>query len=309
MIMKKFLTFLFLVFSFFLLLFFNFSVEVKKETKEDILENIPLLSKPKKIEIILAGDIMLGRSVLIKSLDQLHDVNYPFLKVSDYLKRADLVFVNLESPVVTDCPRFEHGYTFCTDPKMIDSLLFGGVDIVNLANNHILNFGKEGLENSKKYLSEKGILYTGIGNLVIKKIEGTTFGFLGFDFTVNIPTQKDWNLIKDSDSEVDILIVGVHWGEEYKDKANKNQREWAREMIENGADVVSGHHPHWVQDYEYVNGKPVYYSLGNFIFDQMWSEETKKGLLVKLTYEDEILVNEEFENTYIENIGQPKIIE
>lgn len=308
--MKRFVTFLFLILSFFLLIFFFFLQTSKKtEFKESIIDSVSLLPiSPKKVEIILAGDIMLGRSVLIRSLDKENNPNYPFLEVSEFLLSADLVFANLESPVLTNCPRFEHGFTFCADPKMVDGLVFSGVDVVSLANNHILNFGKEGLEDTQKYLTNSNISFTGVNNLVIKKVQDTTFGFLGFDFTVIAPTQKDWDLIKDSDSKVDILIVGVHWGEEYKDKANNNQREWARKMVNNGADVISGHHSHWVEDYEYFDGKPVYYSLGNFVFDQMWSEETKKGLLVKLTFEDKKLVKEEFTNTYIENIGQPKII-
>ena len=306
---RRFEIFLLLVLSFFLLIFFLFLKPSKNiNSQESTIHSLPLLSKFKKVEVILIGDIMIGRSVLINALDKENNPNYPFLYVSDFLLSADLVFANLESPVVDNCPRFDHGFSLCTDPKMVDGLVFSGVDVVNLANNHILNFGQKGLKDTKKYLDNSNISFTGVNNLVVKKIEDTTFGFLGFDFTVNVPTQKDWNLIKESDGKVDILIVGVHWGEEYKDKANNNQREWAREMIENGADVVSGHHPHWVEDYEYINGKPVYYSLGNFIFDQMWSEETKKGMLVKLTFEEGKIINEEFTNSYIENIGQPKII-
>ena len=309
MMARRFQTFLLLVLSFFLLLFFLFFEPSKKfNSQESTIDSLSLFSSPKKVEVILAGDIMLGRSVLIKSLDKENNPNYPFLFVSDFLLSADLVFANLESPVVTDCPRFEHGFTFCADPRMVEGLVSSNINVVNLANNHILNFGKEGLEDSKKYLDNSNISFTGVDNLVIKKIEDTTFGFLGFDFTVNVPIQKDWDLIKESDSKVDILIVGVHWGEEYQDKANNNQRAWAKKIIENGADVVSGHHPHWVEDYEYIDGKPIYYSLGNFVFDQMWSEETKKGLLVKLTFDDKKLVGEEFKNTYIENIGQPKIV-
>jgi len=308
--MKRFITILLLLLSFLLLIFFIFLQPSKKtEFKESIIDSVSLLPiSPKKVQIILAGDIMLGRSVLIKSIDKENNPNYPFLGVSEFLLSADLVFANLETPVVTNCPRFEHGFTFCADPRMVEGLVYSGVDIVSLANNHMLNFDKEGLEDTKKYLTNSNILYTGINNLAIKKVQDTTFGFLGFDFTVDVPTQKDWDLIKDSNSKVDVLIVGVHWGEEYKDKANNNQRAWAKKMVENGADVVSGHHPHWVEDYELIDGKPVYYSLGNFVFDQMWSEETKKGLLVKLTFEDEKIVNEEFTNTYIENIGQPKIV-
>ncbi len=79
----------------------------------------------------------------------------------------------------------------------------------------------------------------------------------------------------------------------------------AHKMIENGADVIIGHHPHWVQNYEEINGKPVYYSLGNFIFDQAWSEETKKGLLLKITFEGKDIINKEEFKTYTPKIGQP----
>jgi len=266
------------------------------------------IQRPKKVNIILVGDTMLGRSVLIKAIDKENNPNYPFLLVSDYLSGSDLVFANLESPVISDCPRFEHGFTFCSEPKMLEGLAFSGINIVTLANNHILNFGQKGLMETQKNLDTFNISYTGVGNLVIKEVNGTKFGFLGFDFTVKAPNESDWNLIKESDPLVDVLIIGVHWGEEYKDKANKYQREWARKMVENGGDVISGHHPHWVEDYEYIDGKPVFYSLGNFVFDQMWSEETKKGLIVKLTFEDGKIVNQELKNTYIENIGQPKIV-
>lgn len=307
---ERFERFLLLVLFFFLLIFFLFFGSSKKEPDVNHVDSFSITPslENEKIDIILAGDIMLGRSVLIRSLDKESNPNYPFLYVNDFLLSADLVFANLESPVVENCPRFEHGYTFCTDPKMVEGLVFSGINVVSLANNHILNFGREGLEDTKRYLNDFGISFTGVDNFVIEEIKETSFGFLGFDFTFKKPTEKDWDLIEESDQKVDILIVGVHWGEEYKDKANKFQREWAEKMIENGADIISGHHPHWVEDYEYIDGKPVYYSLGNFVFDQMWSEETKKGLLIKLTFKDNKIIKEEFVNTYIENIGQPKIV-
>lgn len=310
MIMKRFRTFVLLVLFFFILIsFFFYQTRRNDGLQNSVSDSFSILpSISKKAEVILTGDVMIGRSVLINALDRENNPNYPFLYVSDYLSSADLVFSNLESPIVTDCPRFEHGFTFCADPRIVEGLVSSNINVVSLANNHILNFGKDGLEDTKRYLDNSNILYTGVDNLAVKEIKDTTFGFLGFDFTVNVPTQKDWDLIKESDSKVDVLIIGVHWGEEYKEKANNNQRAWARKMVENGADVISGHHPHWVEDYEYINGKPVYYSLGNFVFDQMWSEETKKSLLVKLTFEDGKIVGEEFKNTYIENIGQPKIV-
>lgn len=256
--------------------------------------------------VLLAGDVMLGREVMIRALDK-KDASYPFRKVGSVLQSADVVFVNLEVPIVTGCPRTSTGLVFCTDPALVEGLKYAGVDVVTLANNHTGNYGVKGIEETKDYLKKAGIAATGVGELVIKKVNGVTYGFLGFDWVVRDPTTSELQLISDSDPKVDILIVGIHWGVEYRDKANAFQRKWAREVVNRGADVVTGHHPHWVQDTEYINGKPVYYSLGNFVFDQMWSEETKKGLVAKLTFDRYgKIIKEEQLHTYMADWGQPE---
>jgi len=257
------------------------------------------------VEIIIAGDVMLGRTVMEKSL-KLGDPAYPFRKVADRLKEADLVFVNLESPIVLGCPESKEGFKFCADPKMVEGLILAGVDMVSLANNHTGNYGEKGLGETRKLLEEKGIGVTGSGNLVVKEVKDTKFGFLGFDFISKAPAEKDWQLVKDSDGKVDVLVVGVHWGSEYQAKAGLRQREWAKKLVEVGADVVAGHHPHWVEDDEKINGKPVYYSLGNFVFDQMWSEKTRQGLAVKLTFEGTGLVGEEKLPIFMTSWAQPE---
>lgn len=260
-----------------------------------------------KVEIVLGGDVMLGRSVMVASLKKAQNPNYPFEKIQDVLKNADLTFVNLENPIIENCPFTEEGLTFCADPKMVLGLTFAGIDVVTLANNHTLNYGKEGLEKTSKFLEENGIKVTGMNNLIIQTKRETKFGFLGFDLVYKNLTPEQLELIKDSKTKVDVLIVGVHWGNEYQDKASKVQKDQAGQIVEAGADVIVGHHSHWVQEREEIRGKPVYYSLGNLVFDQMWSEETKKGLLVKLTFENKKLVQEEKIPTYIEKVGQPKI--
>ena len=260
------------------------------------------------VEIIFAGDTMLGRSVMGASLDN-NDFLYAFRNVSDFLKDADITFLNLENPIVKNCQRHVGGFKFCTTYEIANGLNFAGVDVVSLANNHSGNYGNDGFEETKKYLEESGIKSVGYNNLEIIKKNGIKFGFLGFNYTFsNQSLEKDLKLISDSNSLVDVLIVTVHWGEEYKEVANDFQKTTAKKMVESGADVIIGHHPHWVQNYEEINGKPVYYSLGNFIFDQVWSEETKKGLVVKVTFDEDgnIIKKEEFK-TYTKNIGQPEI--
>ena len=248
---------------------------------------------------------MLGRSVMTKSL-KIKNPNYPFMNVSEVLKDADIVFSNLESPIIDDCPYSDSGFKFCSDPKMIEGLKYAGVDVVNLANNHTLDYGKEGLDKTKKYLDINGVKWVGDGNLVVVEKNKTKFGFLGFNFLNSKPQNKDFDLIRNSRRKVDILIIGVHWGEEYAKKANLYQRLLARQLSEAGADYIVGHHPHWIQDTEIIGSTKVYYSLGNFVFDQMWSEETKKGISVNLIFKGKKLEKENLLKSYMGNFAQPK---
>lgn len=255
--------------------------------------------------LIFTGDIMLGRSVMGEAIDK-NDYLYPFRNVQGFLSNADITFGNLENAVIKDCPRqYKGSFSFCTSPEIAQGLTNSGIDIVTLANNHTNNYGNKGFEETKKNLSNIGIKSVGYENLEIIEKNGVKFGFLGFDLVSNKFTTSDQDLIASSDKLVDVLITSPHWGEEYKAVANSVQRIVAKQMIESGADIIIGHHPHWVQNFEIIGNAPVYYSLGNFIFDQMWSEETKKGLVVKMTFEDKKLVKREEFKTYIPKIGQP----
>lgn len=290
---------LILIAAFFMLLLYVAAFSLKKPAVK-ALKNFN-----REVEVVLTGDVMLGRSVLTKS-ERMKDWAYPFRKVADRLQEADIVFVNLESPFVDNCPRTNTGMKFCTSPELVEGLRFASIGVVNLANNHTSNYGQKGITNTKKVLTKANIDYVGDGNLAVKSMKGTKFGFLGFNFTTHTLTDSDRKLITDSDRLVDVLIIGVHWGGEYERTANSEQRIAAKKIVEVGADVVVGHHPHWVQDVEYINGKPVYYSLGNFVFDQMWSEQTKKGLVMKLAFKDGKLIREEKLPIYISSLGQPE---
>lgn len=261
-----------------------------------------------KATILLGGDVMLARSVMTKSI-KAGDYAYPFSKIADFTKDADIFFVNLENPIVSGCPKTDSGFKFCADPKMIEGLLFAGVDVVTLANNHAGNYGQEGIEETKKFLDQSGIKFVGFDNLETIKVGDIKIGLLGLDFLTNTPKDSDFKLISESKKEVDFLVVGIHWGVEYRYEPESYQKELAKKIIESGADAIAGHHPHWVQKIEYIEGKPIYYSFGNLVFDQMWSEETKKGLLVKLTVnKNGKIVNEEFIKTYMSAFAQPELV-
>lgn len=255
--------------------------------------------------IILTGDIMLGRSVMKTSLAK-NDPNYPFEKVSDILQRADIVFGNLENPVVSGCPLSDSGFKFCADPKMIHGLNFSGIDILNLANNHTKNYGEDGFTQTKNYLIGSGLDYVGNNNLVIKKINDIDFGFLGFNFVDNMPNDSNYQLVKDSKEKVDVLIVMVHWGTEYTSDPTNTQKLIANDLVSSGADVIVGSHPHVIQSVDSINNRPIFYSLGNFVFDQQWSEETKKGLVIRLTYSGKNLSKIEKLPVYMKSFAQPE---
>lgn len=282
----------------------NFDTEVSKEKREGLQS----IENEREVTLLLTGDVMLGRTVMRESLNK-SDPSYPFRKVADKLRSADLVFVNLENPIIANCPAHEGGFVFCATPEMTEGLVYSGVDIVNLANNHSKNYDESALSETVEILDQRGILATGLEELVVIERGEVNFGFLGFDFTLNEPTPADYGLIRNSDGSVDVLIIGVHWGVEYTSKPQEYQREWARSMVEAGADVIAGHHPHWVQSFEEVNAKPVFYSLGNFVFDQMWSEETREGVAVELAFKGGSLQNTEFLPIYMQNWAQPEFIE
>ena len=276
----------------------------------EVLINKKLGTEPSGISLFISGDVMLGRTVMTKSLE-LKDYIYPFRKVAEEIRDSDISFVNLESPVVDSCPHQNTGMIFCTDPSFLEGLTYAGIDVVNLANNHILNYGASGRDQTVKHLEEVNILATGLGKLVKLERNGVVFGFLGFEKSQQVNPklkQDEIDLITKSDREADILVVSMHWGVEYQDKALPGVRNLAKEIVGYGADLIVGHHPHWVQDYEFIEGKPVFYSLGNFVFDQMWSEETKKGLAVKLIYEDGVLRGHELLPTYMSFWAQPEFV-
>ena len=261
--------------------------------------------------LLLGGDVMLGRSVTTNSLDTVKDPNYPFFEIGSLLRSADLTFVNLENPITDQCPRRNVGMVFCAPPEMLSGLLYAGVDVVNLSNNHTLNYGKAGYESTKKALSEVSLSYADHSTLATRTVKGVTVGFIGFDKSQQSKptlTSAEEAFILESRKKVDVLITAMHWGVEYNAHPTDGQRTLAQRLVELGSTVVVGHHPHWVQDTTTINETPIYYSLGNLVFDQMWSEETKKGLIVKVTFDGSTVTKEEFIRTYMKKVAQPIIM-
>lgn len=267
-----------------------------------------------KTEIIVTGDVMLGRSVN-KQSQKYGDYTWPFSKTNEVLKSADITLVNLENPVVENCPPHDSGFIFCSPPESVEGLVFAGIDIVSLANNHSTNYGSQGLSSSREYLSKAGIEIIGLESPVIRTVNNTKFAFLGYNDVGNSQAIAHANIediiqdIEHVKNETDVVIAFFHWGEEYRREPTDRQITLAHAAIDAGADFVLGAHPHWRGTHEVYKGKNIYYSLGNFIFDQEWSQETKKGLAVKLSYQGRALIGIDELPVLIKDYGQAQWVE
>ena len=236
--------------------------------------------------LVATGDIIPARSVNYQMTVR-NDFFWSIRDIAPLLKSADITLVNLESPLIKNCPLTNAGMVFCGDQRFVQALTAAGVDVVNLANNHTLNYGWEGLQETEDLLQKNSIETTGITK-AIKNIKGMTVGFLGY--TIVGKTADKEALTSDIaalDKQVDVLVVSFHWGAEYSRipvGAPDDPRVIARLAVDHGADLVIGNHPHWIQGMEYYQNKPIFYALGNTIFDQEWSRETKEGVIAEIRF-------------------------
>jgi poly-gamma-glutamate capsule biosynthesis protein CapA/YwtB (metallophosphatase superfamily) len=265
----------------------------------------PIVEEPKLITLLFGGDVMFARDIASTIANQ-QDPLYPFLRIATTTQAADLMFVNLENPVSTRGSNQGSEYSFRAEPtSTINALTYAGVDVVNLANNHIFDYGRTAANDTMQYLRDAGIDYIGFGQNyseanepVIKTVGQTKIAFLGYtqfyassawatstksglsSYRSDAIIQKIADIKKSE--QADLVVVSLHWGDEYKTKANATQKALAHKLVNAGADLIIGNHPHVVQEVEEYNGATIAYSLGNFVFDQNFSAETKSGLLLKV---------------------------
>ena len=232
--------------------------------------------------------------------------------VREYLQSADLTLANLENPVLEDATYHPEDPTFHGDLRLLPVLEKAGIDGVTLGNNHILDAGFFGLEETLEHLRDVNISHVGAGmNLetarepMIFDLRGTKVGILNYQgvpsyewawATENIPgtapLQEDVMRedIENLRPKVDIVMVMPHWGREYIAEPEPEQVELARAAIDAGADLFVGGHAHWPKGIEVYRGKPIFYGTGNFLFDQAWSEETSTGIFADITlYKDRVV--------------------
>lgn len=273
--------------------------------------NTPTLTPPPTVTFGLMGDLGLGRHITSIARSK-NDFSWSFKEISHILQQNDFNLANLESPIIKDCPKGETGtFTFCGDTRFLPQL-FENKFIFNLANNHIFNYGKDGFSQTKNYLNDNKIGYfyshQSDSEFFQKTINGINFGFLGFDYITNpkLESKTIVDLVKKYDPYVDWLIVSMHWGNEYLPDPEKWRVDLAHQLVDAGADIIHGHHPHVLQLKEIYNDKPIYYSLGNFIFDQNWSVETSKSEIINLTITKTHIVNQKIIPLIIKHNSQPQ---
>lgn len=262
----------------------------------------PSAAEQKSVTLLFGGDLMFDRSIR-SSIDE-NGVDFILSELYPLFSTYDAVVANLEGPV-TDNPSISLGsepgsarnFSFTFSPLITDLLKKSNISIVNLGNNHITNFGTDGIIQTKKYLIESTINYFGdTGNetqsterVLIKIINNQTIAFVNYNqFAASgFEHALEDVAFANADPTVDTIIVYTHWGNEYVPTANTVIQNQAHSIIDAGADLIIGSHPHVIQNKEVYNGKTIYYSLGNFVFDQYFSKETTEGLLVAVEIVDD----------------------
>lgn len=286
------------------------------------------------IHLSFVGDIMLDRGVKMR-VNKQGEGDYRFLfQNADFLKVPDLQFANLEGPVSSRGANVGSIYSFRFDPAVLPALKEAGFDALSMANNHIGDWGPLALEDTLLHGKESGFRMIGGGfghedalTPTIYVVNGVTVGYLGFsDFgppsVLLSPTSPSTKagilstsdeyyqyIISDAAKVVDVLVVSIHFGDEYKPLSNDRQKRLAHTAIDAGATIVAGHHPHVEQEVEEYNGGLIAYSLGNFIFDQNFSEETMRGMKLDVMVTKEGIASYSTSTIQMNSNYQPSMLE
>ncbi len=277
---------------------------------------VATLAAEKTLTLIATGDVIPARMTNFKTMVQYKDPKWTFAKTAEFLRSGDITLIDLEAPLLADCPVRKEGMIFCGHSDFVSGLTFAGVDVASLANNHTGNFGERGLASTDQTLRSAGIIPFGIKNPKYLTAKGKTLAFLGYnDIPWSQPVPEEVDIarmereIKEADKGADIIIVEFHWGTEYVTPPEERQRELGQLAIDFGADLIIGNHPHWIKPIEFYQGKLITYGHGNFIFDQEWSQKTKEGVVGKYTFYEGELVDVEYFPIEIVDFGQPYFLE
>jgi len=243
----------------------------------------------KTVRLSAVGDILLSGT--IAEMIESKCPEEPFIYISNELRKSDFVFGNLECPLSNRGNPLKNKCCLHSPPETVKSLKSAGFDVLSLANNHIFDYGFESFEDTVFLLKRENISYFGAGkNLeearkpVILHVNGLSIGFVGYSWNDNgiwnkgIKTTKDKYEVPPLDKKIitedvrnlkektDIVIVSLHCGYESERYPLPSQRKLAHKVIDSGASLILGHHPHVLQGIEEYNNGLIVYSLGNFVF-------------------------------------------
>lgn len=302
-------------------------LEYKKDIYREKFRNRDLI-------ITAVGDIMLGRGVGPR-LNK-NGMNLAYKNLKNEFDKAHILFGNLEHPISDRGSKLPgKGICLRAEPKMVNVLNEAGFDVVSLANNHILDYDSEALLDTFDILDKNKIGYIGAGKNIeearkpyVINTQGKTIGFLGYDefyhyyystsykrrfmATESVPGTaplKEEQIIEDikkAKKNIDILAISLHWGIEESNNIANGQRELAHRLIDNGADIILGHHPHVIQPIEIYKGRPIIYSMGNYIFDQN-DENNKQAIVVSILIKNGDFQRVEALPIYIKDKQEPII--
>lgn len=240
--------------------------------------------------LVFVGDMMFDRYV--RSRAEEHGYDAVFGDTPILFDGAEVVVGNLEGPITSNVSVSDwkdsgpNHYTFTFDSQVASSMQAVGVTAVTLANNHILNFGTSGYLETKEWLTANNVAYFGTPDNpyepVRMEVDGTEIVLYAFDTWYARDASELEKRIA-TEKEDSFIVVYAHWGDEYETEPNNGQREYARAFVDAGADFIVGSHPHVIQGKEEYKGVWIYYSLGNFIFDQYFNDAVSCGAVVRLS--------------------------
>lgn len=264
--------------------------------------------------IFASGEIIPARAVDRLSLNKNNNYTYMFDYFKDDISSADLAIALLENPINGNPSPCTGCMAFVGDEKNALGLKTVGYDMLSLAGNHAGDGAQSGYKRTIEILTEQGIPTTGTGNSdamklkpAIYEVNGKRIGMIASDSAASYYWNKGTNYygtnwfatsmnagidearvkqvaeLKATDN-IDYLIAYMSWGVEYTNKATDFQTTLAHKLIDNGVDMIISSHPHWVQNIEIYNGKPIFYALGNFVFDQNHTDATREGVNLNLYY-------------------------
>ncbi|CAM2943202.1 CapA family protein [Hathewaya histolytica] len=213
------------------------------------------------------------------------DYSYFFKNVATYFKNDDLTVANLETTFTNATNKMPKAFNFKAPPSYSKALTLGSIEAVNIANNHIYDYNKKGFDDTKETLKNEGVNFFGEGTIWKTTIKNKKFAFLGYrGWEENINFEKLKNEIVKLKNEGNIVIINFHWGMERQNYPIEFQKKLAKFSIDNGADLIIGHHPHVLQGIETYKGKYICYSLGNFCFGGNTNPKDKDTIILQTQF-------------------------